>query len=248
VEWRNSGPQLLREIVWSGNDVARPIAVDEATGIFTAPGHTLKANAGGTAMVTFRDGEVDYLPKYMPGGFPLNVNLHYQPVDADHFYLANSNGGPAITYTNNPTMDLSKIQFEQNNMVPWASGLSQYTISGLDDRRYARVEIIGKNSLRYVHQGNKGGETFTGNGDIYGSMNIGGFAYARSTVIIDTTGHFLTLTSDVKRWNYNNASSFTFATLGVYTMNPGKPAEPFNRVVLDNGIIANGTIVRVWSE
>lgn len=31
-------------------------------------------------------------------------------------------------------------------------------------------------------------------------------------------------------------------------MNPGKPAEPFNRVVLDNGIIANGTIVRVWSE
>ena len=67
-------------------------------------------------------------------------------------------------------------------------------------------------------------------------------------MIIDTTGHFLTLTSDVKRWNYNNASSFTFATSGVYTMNPGKPAEPFNRVVLDNGIIANGTIVRVWSE
>ena len=184
----------------------------------------------------------------MPGGFPLNTNLYYQPVDADSFYLSTSNGGPAITYTNNPTMDLSKIQFEQNNMVAWGSDLSQYTISGLGDRRYVRVEIIGKYSLHYVYQGDKGSNTFVGNGDIYGSMNSGGFAYARSTVIIDTTGHFLTLTSDVKRWNYNNASSFSFATLGVYTMNPGKPAEPFNRVVLDNGIIANGTIVRVWSE
>lgn len=64
VEWRNSGPQLLREIVWSGNDVARPIAVDEATGIFAAPGHTLKTSTNPTTMVTFRGGEADYTKIY----------------------------------------------------------------------------------------------------------------------------------------------------------------------------------------
>lgn len=250
VSWSNGGPQLLREIVWSGNDVAQPIAVDESTGIFTAPGHGLRLSSGSSSvMATFRNGEVDYLPKYAPGGFPLNLGqLHFVPVDGDRFYLSLSNNGPAVTYTNNPDMDLSKIQFEQANIVDWSSGISQYRITGLGDRNYARVEIIGKNSLRYVNQGDRGPDKFIGNSDIYGSMQVGGFAYARSEVIIDTTGDFLELSADVRRWNYDTATRFDFSSSTRYSMNPGKPARAFSTVMLDNGHIANGTIIRVWSE
>lgn len=246
--WKDSGPQLLREIVWSGNDNALPTAVDLTTGIFTAAGHSLKESTGGTAMVTPRAGGMDFLPKYLPGGLPPNVHKFVTVVDADHFYLSNSKGGAAITYTSNPDMDLSKIKFEQNNKVSWSSGLSQYKITGLGDRNYVRVEIIGKNTLRYIYNGNNGGPTFIGGGDIYGSVNPSGFAYALANVIIDTRGDFLTLYSETNRWNYNTASAYTYSYSKFTTMNPNKPAEPFNQVVLDNGIMVDGTIIRIWDR
>jgi hypothetical protein len=182
-----TGPTLLREIIWSGNIIAQPTAVNLTTGVFTCVGHGLKTGANNSADVTTSSGEMELLPKYLPGGFGANTSRYVTVVDSDNFYLSATNGGSALTYSSNVDMDLSKFRFEQCTEQVWSSDINNYNITGLGDRNYARVEIIGRNTLRYVNQGDKGGHVFTGGGDIYGSVNPAGRAYAISNVIIDTT-------------------------------------------------------------
>lgn len=238
------GERLLASYTHSSNLSVQPTAVDLATGVYTAVGHGLTTGLGVSMYLNKWD--IDFLPLYTPGNIiPPNNMATVTVLTPDTFTL-----GGYSSYAVNGTMDLTKWHFET---YPASLGV-QIQLPSLT--QYARVEVLGRGSMRYVEQfGGNTGDTNSwvwipgGSSDIYGSTNTIGPLYGRATVIVETDKKPTFLVRSFTA-SYNNTTSNTYggmpAAIGVDRMGPEN--TNFDKIRLSNGRICNGTKVEVWGR
>ena len=83
--------------------------------------------------------------------------------------------------------------------------------------------------------------------DPYGSVHALGYAYGYTEIWFDQQSPTpMRFRRRIAQWGTSTALSAI--TADEFTLVPLKPAGPtFNRILLENGHLLNGTVVEVWS-
>ena len=148
-------PKLVFTYTHTTNKEVHVTDVDLTTGVFTSPEHGI-SNSQTVFVSVHYPYNIGTPLAYLPTGLILGdtgntstSKMYYvNKIDADHFAVRTTSTGEDVTFTENPTMDLSKFHFE-------FLGRTDLNIEGLDLRECLLV-FKGKirNNIRWVRPTN----------------------------------------------------------------------------------------------
>lgn len=148
-------PRKIFSYTHTTNKEVHVTDVDLATGVFTSPAHGI-SNSQTVFVSVHYPYNIGTPLAYLPTGLILGSTgntstsqMYYvNKIDADHFAVRTTSTGEDVTFTENPTMDLSKFHFE-------FLGRTDLNIEGLDLRECLLV-FKGKirNNIRWVRPTN----------------------------------------------------------------------------------------------